>query len=249
MIRVIDRKDKLRRICQVFYLYLTIQMLVFGVSCSKSNSQIQNTNTITQAEKRIQSIKPSLDTSIREIDFANMTYTTSIINLDSKKKHFKLKDGIYKEKLPDGGWLVPYTTIGLLCVIYGDVTDDGRDDAIVVLVQDNEVQAQPHFIYIFTLIDKKPKIIWAHGAGSEGNGGIKIIKIEDGVLVIELFGKGTAVEESLDDQDEKSYDCCPKYFTQSRYQWNGKDFKSIYKEAFHNLSGVYSRFSCQEEQE
>lgn len=237
-------------IFNLFFLCLCVQIFVFGAACSKGNRWVQAVNSKTEtqsAEKKTQSPTSTplttLDTSIRKIDFENMTYSGGLVNL-AAKAHFKLTDGVYK--IPSD-YIVEYIEIGLVCVLYGDITDDGREEAITILSQTSGGTAHPYFIYIFSLVNKKPKEIWAQGAGSDGDGGLKDIFIENGILVIELYGKDTAVDGELADQDENPKLRNPRYFTQSRYKWNGKDFESISREVLPNPLETSGHFMCSDE--
>jgi len=228
---------------QMFFLYLCVQILICTISCSKGNGQskTENNKTHTQVVENKISHTPTLDSAIRKIDFKNMTYTAPPVYLEGKT-HFKLKNGIYKEK---SEFIVDYAVWSLVCVIYGDLTNDGKEEALTIIVGELGGTAQPFYFYIFSLIDKKPKIIWSGWAGSGGDGGLHDIKIENGMLEITLYGKDTIVNENIADKDEESAVCCPKYVTRSHYKWNGSNLERVKTDILSNpLVDTYHLFLC-----
>ncbi|MGD9564155.1 MAG: hypothetical protein AB7F88_18325 [Pyrinomonadaceae bacterium] len=108
-----------------------------------------------------------------------------------------------------------------------DANADGADDAVVILKVETGGAAIPQLVYIYQWKENAPELLWNFRTGDRADGGLKDIRVENGELVVELYGqdrfllgqtetgKITADEEQL---------CCPTYFTRSFYKWNGRDF-------------------------
>jgi hypothetical protein len=159
---------------------------------------------------------------IREVDFDNILYPNFPDYSDPdgrKKKYVTLKPG-------EGG---PNF------VNYGDITGDGIEEAMVALGIDNYGSAIPHYVYIFTIENRKPKLIWDFETGDRADGGLRNVYAENGQLVIELFGKDRVISGQLYRGEEGL--CCPSLFTRTRYRWTGTRFEQLSKEVLKNPKG------------
>jgi hypothetical protein len=108
-----------------------------------------------------------------------------------------------------------------------DVTGDGQDEAVVVLKIETTGSAIPQLVYIYELKDGTPELLWNFRTGDRADGGLKDIRVENGQLVIELYGQdrfllGETETGKITDDEEQL--CCPTYYTTSFYNWNGKNF-------------------------
>ena len=76
--------------------------------------------------------------SIRAVDFRNFSYpeTEGLHIPHSRKRSFKLKDGSLPETRDKQGF-VDEMGIDLSAVSYGDVTGDGKEEAIVTMTTQN----------------------------------------------------------------------------------------------------------------
>ncbi len=110
---------------------------------------------------------------------------------------------------------------------YLDVTGDGQDEAIVILKVETGGSAIPQIGYIFEWKNGKPELLWPFRTGDRADGGLKDIRLENGLLTIELYGQDrfllgqTETGKITDDREQL---CCPTYFTRSAYKWNGNAF-------------------------
>ncbi len=154
--------------------------------------------------------------SLRSIDFANFTYPYAE-GVDSYESEggFKLRNGVYGDR--QLGWALEE-------VSFGDVTGDGTDEAIITLHELNDGSGSWSRGYIFTLEDRRPKVIWAFHSGDRADGGLVRAYGRDGKLVIELFGKGTSIEGTMSDGDFNGL-ANPKWITRARYEWRSDSFE------------------------
>ncbi|MBV9217104.1 MAG: hypothetical protein JO053_13110 [Acidobacteria bacterium] len=108
-----------------------------------------------------------------------------------------------------------------------DMTGDGQDEAVVILKIETEGSAIPQVAYVFAWKDWKPELIWPFRTGDRADGGLKDIRVENGLVVVELYGQDRFIlgqtETSKVTGDEEQL-CCPLYFTRSFYKWNGNAF-------------------------
>ena len=110
---------------------------------------------------------------------------------------------------------------------YFDVTGDGEDEAVVILKIETGGSAIPQIVYVFSWKDGKPELIWPFRTGDRADGGLKDIRSEDGLMVVELYGQdrfllGQTETGKIGDDVEQL--CCPTNFTRTFYKWNGKNF-------------------------
>ncbi len=110
---------------------------------------------------------------------------------------------------------------------YLDMTADGQDEAVVILKVETGGSAVPQLVYVFTWKDDKPELIWPFRTGDRADGGLKDIRVENGVAVVELYGQDRFIYGQMETGkitgDEEQL-CCPTHFTRSMYKWNGASF-------------------------
>lgn len=175
--------------------------------------------------------------SIRSFDFTNATYpiNAGLKIPSSRRKTFTLTKGKY-EGLKD--------TVGMALsrVSYGDVTGDGNEDAIIEFGVDTDGgTAIIYCVYVYTWRNHRPQYLWSFVSGDRADGGLRQVYSEKGMLVIELYGKGTRIGGRLYGTEEAGA-CCPRSVTKTRYRWQGNKFRLFGKsEIFPNPAGHGSR--------
>lgn len=180
---------------------------------------------------------PNLQTEI--LDERNKTTASPLGNFDFKNYKYPLprgwQDSDGKEvELVDGKRPMEMTEeverIGLSYATtkFLDVTGDGQDEAFVILKIETGGGAIPQLVYVFTWKTDAPELIWYFRTGDRADGGLKDIRAENGLAVVELFGQDRYILGELDTAkitgDEEQL-CCPTHFTLSRYKWNGNAFR------------------------
>jgi len=109
---------------------------------------------------------------------------------------------------------------------YGDITGDGREEAILLFSQDSDGNGVFNSVYIYTLENSRPKLLWAFMTGDRADGGLRRVYAKGGRLTIELFGKETRIEgDSATSSVEPTALCCPKSFTRTHYYWRNGRFE------------------------
>ncbi|MEQ1763111.1 MAG: hypothetical protein ABL984_08205 [Pyrinomonadaceae bacterium] len=173
------------------------------------------------------------------IDFKNFTYPLprgwqhpdgDEITLVNGRLQPKMRD-IQEEMSPeDKAAARSERRIGMSYVTtkFLDVDGDGLDEAAVILKVETGGTAIPQLVYIYTWKDDKPELIWPFRTGDRADGGLKDLHVENGELVVELYGQDRFIlgqtETGKITGDEEQL-CCPTYFTRNFYKWNGKNFQ------------------------
>jgi len=216
---------------------------IFAVACQRK-SHIASTPSpspavmpsVTPSESNTAKAQPT--SPIRQIDFENFIYP----HLPTDKcsmKNVRLIKGRYDAPANIAGThpAVDCWSVALGKVTYGDVTADGEEEAFVQLYAELGGTEGAEDIYIYTLKGRNPKLLWKFATGDRAEGGLRRIAAEDGKLVVELFGVGTAIGKKLYGTEETGA-CCPKHFTRTRYRWSGTRFQPEGRgEVFENPSG------------
>lgn len=163
----------------------------------------------------------SLQFSIRDVDFRNFTYPWPKDYIDPDepgKKVFALRDGELPETRNKDG-RVNGMGVSLVKIIYGDATGDGAEEAIIDLSILSGGSALPHIVYIYTLRNGRPLLLWTLSMGDRADDGLRRVYAENGKLVVESYSP-------IDNRGT----CCPKYFDRTRYVWRANRFRQESKE-------------------
>jgi hypothetical protein len=170
--------------------------------------------------------------NIRQIDFKTFSYplNDTVLGHDdlkwlgmsqqvhSKRKPIHLVNGEDLTKssslFMDGREYVKIEGFTLQSVDYVDVTGDGKEDAIVVLLYRTGGTQNTHYVYIYSFIDGRPKLLAYCHTGDRAYSGLYKVYGERGNLVVELL-----------DPDKRSGDCCSSGFVRVRYRWNEGKFE------------------------
>jgi hypothetical protein len=127
--------------------------------------------------------------------------------------------------------------ISLVYVIYGDVTNDGSEEALVVHAMSIRGSGIPYLAYVYTWKRGSPQLLWSFWAGDRGDGGLRQVYAEDGKLVVDLYGKNRVVNRESTNMEDQIGVCCPQFFTRTRYEWDGSRFRRKGEEVLPNPVG------------
>jgi len=116
----------------------------------------------------------------------------------------------------DGHEYTQWMGFTLQSVAYADVTGDGREDAIVVLLYRTGGTQTTHYVYIYSLAAGKPKLLAYCHTGSRAYLGLDRVYGERGNLVFELL-----------DPRKIEGECCSSGFVRTRYRWDGSRFQTV----------------------
>jgi hypothetical protein len=157
--------------------------------------------------------------TIKKIDFKNFTYPWFS---ESKQQSdaFTLRNG----KLPLSS---AQNGASLGRVEYGDVTRDGREEAVLYIDEVSEGSGDFSIVYVYTLENDAPKLLWGFESGDRADGGFKNIYTKNGELIIELYGDARYVngewESTIPTEGFKGL-CCPVKYSRVHFRWDGAGF-------------------------
>jgi len=216
-----------------YYLLFLLAATALVATCAKvqpdvvtneaSGKQIQETPepTIPPLQKEILDERSTkTDSPLGKFDFKNFTFPLPRGWQDIDSKEITLENGI--RRMTEAKIGMSYVTTK-----YFDVTDDGEDEAFVILKVATGSITIPQIVYIFEWKEGKPELLWYFRTGDRADGGLKKLGVENGELVVELFGIDryifTQMETSKIVGDEQRL-CCPTHFTRTRYKREGNGF-------------------------
>lgn len=155
---------------------------------------------------------------IRNIDFRNFTYDwyPSDYSVPETGKRIILQDGTMKLGVRVGKEPREFF---LSEVVYGDLTQDGKEEALVVLGAITSGTSRQFSLLIYTLEANKPKLLWTLQTGDRWDYGLHSAQISENNLVVETY-KPTIIEF---DGRKHNLSSSASYIRDS-YNWNGKNF-------------------------
>ena len=187
-------------------------------ACSARDTERRSEAVASPIQQASAQPSPQSGSSIRLIDFANFTYPSKPVYSQGPET-YTLQNGTYQG-------VEERDRIGLASLIYGDATGDGIEEALIVINMSVRGTAIPYFVYIYSMENQKPILLWAFAAGDRADGGLRQVAAAGGELIIELYGIGKTIGKNLYAEDGmKGGDCCPTHFTRARYAWQGKAFE------------------------
>lgn len=148
---------------------------------------------------------------IRSVDFANFSYDLRGTACDGTlgSSTIKVRNGEF------GDWSDEAFGVRTEDTIYGDLTGDGHNEAIVIIVCGGMHALEQPLVY--TMKSNDVRLLTTLEIGDRAFGGLvdKGLKIQDGLLTVERM-QGKAA-------------CCPEYIEKKTYRWNGKSLVQVGK--------------------
>jgi hypothetical protein len=177
------------------------------------------------------------DRSIRAVDFANFTYPMPTDDQEWGQRTIRLSGGIMDsargpDQLPRGLAAFIGTTQ------YCDVTGDGVEDAITSLYISPSGGPVTYGVYIYTIRNRQPKLLWSFIANERGEGALRRVYAEEGKLVVELLGRdrvpGARTAKSPPPAQRSVPS--PDTITRAEFDWRENRFELVAKELLPNPS-------------
>jgi hypothetical protein len=197
-------------ILQSYLKLFTLLVFLFTLASlfRHDSAYTQKTTLYHQIKEQNDIVKDRLESnSIRKVDFANLSYLYGSL---SEVKFFKLKNG-HKPEIREKDNLIIEQEANLRNVVYGDLTDDGKEDAVVTVSFVSGGSWLPNNIYIYSLKKGKPYLLLLIETGDRANHGYKHLYIDQGSLVLETY---SPVQSRGVGQ--------PSKYTKTYYTWDRK---------------------------
>jgi hypothetical protein len=144
-------KSRRRVNSDVMLLRLSLTIALLATSCApaqRASQQRETRPTPTATPTSEPTPSPASVSPIHKIDFENFTYSAAPIYTNGEKT-FTLKNGQYSGRLYGGA--VEPEPVSLVDTIYGDVTGDGVDEALVVLTESIHGSLIPYYVYVYAI--------------------------------------------------------------------------------------------------
>lgn len=167
------------------------------------------------------------DQILRQLDFKNFEFPWSgppnwsdrleWLN-DSESDRVRLVNGRWKyigrDSEAAGDSRLPFAGLTLETVQFGDVTADGREEAIVVLRFDTGGSRYFYYVFIYSSKGGQPNLLGYFHAGDRADSGLYRVYPQAGKLVVELF-----------DPRKRTGDCCSSGFVRTKYRGHDSKFE------------------------
>ncbi len=213
-------------------LLMVFLMLLAIVSCharatdSEQNAAPAQRPSVNDPSPAASSfLRQEKDHGIRQVDFRNFTYPwyPSYLKPPQGERQITLRDGKFEiERDENRG--IDNLILELQDVSYVDLTRNLKEDAIVtvggVAIFNKFVDA----IFVYTLENNAPVVLWKHETRDRADGGLRRISVQNRVLTVEEY-VGSEGDGGL---------CCPKIYVRSNYRWNGSQLEKIKSETLPN---------------
>jgi hypothetical protein len=226
---------------QLVYFVCATMLALTIVSCDiRSNGARRNTSAVVPAaaptptsSQREAVSSPSSSSPIREVDFRNFTYPwyPSGYPAPRGERKITLRNGEMKVEAATN---INRLRAGIPNVSYADLTGDGQEEAIVTVVANFDPNGSVACIFIYTLRNGEPKLLWSHETGDRADGGLRSLRVEGLDLVVEQYD--IKFDWAKGSYEEGTALCCPKRFIRSRYRWDGERFEKTGSETLPNES-------------
>lgn len=153
---------------------------------------------------------------IRKVDFKNFTYLVQCISEQASK--VTVKDGEYSQEKQEDGYVDRFY-FRVFDFAYGDLTGDGRDEAIVLGVCNTGGTGNFSEGFVFTMKGPKPYLVARIPGGDRADGGLRNTRVEDGLLVV-----------ASNDAGPDGGACCPQVIVTTKFKVAGGKIVKVGKE-------------------
>lgn len=161
--------------------------------------------------------------SIRGVDFRNFVYPWYPSFLKSSSREVTLHDGKL-EIDEDRKAGIANLSLNLEDVSYVSLRDRGKEEAIVAISGITGVNRFVSGIFIYSIEENQPKLLWQHETGDRAEGGVRRVAVDNGILTVEEYARSEG-DGGL---------CCPRIFVRSEYKWTGDRFDKVKSETLQN---------------
>jgi hypothetical protein len=240
-------------------LSLLALALILVANCGKHVSPTDDSGNVNQNQRPVvtgllpepadnsrgdarEAEKKARPAAFKDIDFRNFLYVTSL------RPSLRLQDGNFEYANPEGGG----DTVELAGVSYVDLTGDGKEEAVVELLQvscGGSCDGGSHLFYFYSSHNSKPKPVWRFETGSLGYGcGLKSFVVRKRQMTLETFNNcrfnGPVLESSFDPNETGDDKFRAVSFTRLVLEFDGKTFAPTKRELFPYPEGDVRNYSA-----
>lgn len=201
---------------------LILSFAPFSIACFSGSRTVKDTETSNNAvtasnQNSADTIKieagtaSALNNEIRKMNFKNFTYEPHCGAANETEK-ITVKNGEFSEEKGENERLF----FRVYKITYGDITGDSADEAIILTVCNSGDTAQFSEGFIYTLENGKPTLLTRFAGGDRAYGGLREARVENGLLVIEIYEAGEAGDV-----------CCADFVVVYKGKWDGKSLREV----------------------
>jgi hypothetical protein len=152
--------------------------------------------------------------SIRDVDLKNFEYRPYCIG--EEPDAVTVKDGSFSEEIDQDGWVERFY-FSIFEITYGDLTGDGREEAVVLSVCNTGGTGNFSEGFIFGADGSGgARLLTRIPGGDRADGGLRTARVENRQLIIES-----------NDPGELGGSCCPEFIITTRYRLAGERLVQI----------------------
>jgi len=141
---------------------------------------------------------------VHSVDFRNFVYFPSCADFESAEAKVPVRvTGGRFEASP--GSDLEGTSFEVGEILYGDLTGDGRDEAVVRSLCNTGGTGQFDEGFVYGMKDGKPVLLGRIQGGDRAAGGVRCVRIEDGALEVERIGNDTGAALGIDFVDTETW--------------------------------------------
>lgn len=141
---------------------------------------------------------------VRSVDFRNFVYHPSCADFESAEAKVPVRvAGGRFEASPGTDLEGLYFEVGE--VLYGDLNGDGRAEAVVRSLCSTGGTGRFDEGFVYGMRDGKPVLLGRIPGGDRASGGVRCVRIEEGVLRVERTGNETGAAVGLDFIDTETW--------------------------------------------
>lgn len=163
----------------------------------------------------ISTISGFAQSDIRRVDFKNFTYS-AVCSGETPDK-VTVKDGEFSSEKQEDGYVDRFY-FRVFDIAYGDLTGDGKDEAIILTVCNTGGTGNFSEGFVFAMKAGKPVLTTRIPGGDRAYGGLRSAKVAAGMLVIES-----------NDVGEMGGACCPAFIITTKYKIAGNKLAQVGK--------------------
>jgi len=146
--------------------------------------------------------------NIRSIDFKNFTYRPYCSGENTLS--VRVKDGEYLQETPQDGYIDRFY-FRVMDIAFGDLDSDGKEEAAIITVCNTGGTGRFTEGFIYRMNGGKPVLAARLPGGDRADGGLRSVKIENSLLVVEQYERGKTAGA-----------CCPEFIVTQKFKLIGK---------------------------
>lgn len=169
----------------------------------------------------LMSVAAYSQSDIRKVDFNNFTYTPACAG--EKPTKVRVKNGEFESEKQEDGYVDRFY-FKVYNINYGDVTGDGKDDAVMLSICNTGGTGNFTEGFIYSISGGKAVLTARIPGGDRADGGLRDVKIEKGLIVIEY-----------NDGEKNSGACCPEGTITEKLRFTGRRLVPVGSPVKHDL--------------